>query len=158
MPYFDFSLPKKKEKRTTVKNNLRYKVLEKNVEGVVWIDDKGELTVRVLPDKRYSIHNDSYSCKGKKNIYALRLENRRVVCIIRNAGEYFECNRDIFLPFAVGSIVKGNVVMIGFDKQFVIKDCWTDLNNDDSHLAREYYRDNYDTILNVLKNKILNAT
>lgn len=158
MPYFDFSLPKKKEKKKTVKNNLRYKILEKDIEGVVWIDNKGELTVRVSSDKRYSIHIDSYSCKGKKNIYARRLENRRVIRIIRNVGEYSECNHNIFLPFTVGSIVKGNVVMIGFDKQFVIKDCWTDLNNDDSHLAREYYRDNYDTILNVLENKILNAT
>ena len=153
MPYFDFSLPKKKEKRKTAKNTLRSKILEKNVEGVVWIDDKGELTVRVIPDKRYKIHLDSYSCKGKKNIYARKLENRRVVCIIRNIGEYLECNHDIFLPFAVGNIVKGNVVMIGFDKQFVIKDCWTDLNNDDSHLALEYYRDNYDTIINALENK-----
>lgn len=158
MPYFDFSLPKKKEKGKTSKNTLRSKVLEKNIEGVIWIDDKGELTVHVFPDKRYSIHIDSYSCKGKKNIYARKLENRRVVCIIRNAGEYFECNHDIFLPFAVGSIVKGNVIMVGFDKQFIIKDCWTDLNNDDSHLALEYYRDNYDTIINALKNKTLNAT
>lgn len=158
MPYFDFSLPKKKEKRKTAKNTLRSKILEKNVEGVVWIDDKGELTVRVIPDKRYKIHLDSYSCKGKKNIYTRKLENRRVVCIIRNIGEYLECNHDVFLPFAVGSIVKGNVVMIGFDKQFVIKDYWTDLNNDDSHSALEYYRDNYDTIINALENKTLNAT
>lgn len=158
MPYFDFSLPKKKEKRKTAKNTLRSKILEKNVQGVVWIDDKGELTIKVVPDKRYKIHLDSYSCKGKKNIYARRLENRRVVCIIRNIGEYFECNHDIFLPFAVGSIVSGNIVQIGFNKQFVINKCWTDLNNDDAHFALEYYRDNYDTIITALENKTLNAT
>lgn len=158
MPYFDFSLPKKKEKRKTSKNTLRSKILEKNVQGVVWIDDKGELTIKVIPDKRYKIHLDSYSCKGKKNIYARKLENRRVVCIIRNIGEYFECNHNIFLPFAVGSIVSGNIVQIGFNKQFIINKCWTDLNNDDAHLALEYYRDNYDTIINALENKTLNAT
>lgn len=153
MPYFDFSLPKKKEKRKTVKNTLRSKILEKNVQGVVWIDDKGELTIKVVPDKRYKIHLDSYSCKGKRNIYARRLENRRVVCIIRNVEEYFECNHDIFLPFAVGSIVSGNIVQIGFNQQFVINKCWSDLNNEDAHLALEYYRDNYDTIINALENK-----
>lgn len=158
MPYFDFSLPKKKEKKKTAKNTLRSKVLEKNVQGVVWIDDKGELTIKVIPDKRYKIHFDSYSCKGKKNIYARKLENRRVVCIIRNIGEYFECNHNIFLPFAVGSIVSGDIVQIGFNKQFVINKCWSDLNNDDAHLALEYYRDNYDTIINALENKTLNAT
>lgn len=154
MPYFDFSLPKKKEKRKTAKNTLRSKVLEKNVQGVVWIDDKGELTIKVVPDKRYSIHIDSYSCKGKKNIYARRLENRRVVCIIRNIGEYFECNHNIFLPFAVGSIVSGNIIQIGFNQQFVINKCWTDLNNDDAHSALEYYRNNYDTIITALENKL----
>ena len=153
MPYFDFSLPKKKEKRKTAKNTLRSKILEKNVEGVVWIDDKGELTVHVSPDKCYKIHLDSYSCKGKKNIYARKLENRRVVCIIRNVGEYIECNHDVFLPFAVGGIVSGDIVQIGFNQRFVINKCWTDLNNDDAHLALEYYRNNYDTIINVLENK-----
>lgn len=153
MPYFDFSLPKKKEKRKTAKNTLRSEVLEKNVQGVVWIDGKGELTVKVVPDKRYKIHLDSYSCKGKKNIYARKLENRRVVCIIRSIGEYLECNHDIFLPFAVGSIVSGDIVQIGFNQQFVINKCWSDLNNEDAHLALEYYRDNYDTIINVLENK-----
>lgn len=153
MPYFDFSLPKKKEKRKTSKNTLRSKVLEKNVQGVVWIDDKGELTIKVVPDKRYKIHLDSYSCKGKRNIYARRLENRRVVCIIRNVEEYFECNHDVFLPFAVGSIVSGNIVQIGFSQQFVINKCWSDLNNEDAHLALEYYRNNYDTIINALENK-----
>ena len=153
MPYFDFSLPKKKEKRKTSKNTLRSKILEKNVQGVVWIDDKGELTVKVVPDKRYKIHLDSYSCKGKRNIYARRLENRRVVCIIRNVEEYFECNHDVFLPFAVGSIVSGNIIQIGFNQQFVINKCWSDLNNEDAHLALEYYRDNYDTIINALENK-----
>ena len=153
MPYFDFSLPKKKEKRKTTKNTLRSKILEKNVQGVVWIDDKGELTIKVVPDKRYKIHLDSYSCKGKRNIYARRLENRRVVCIIRNVEEYFECNHDVFLPFAVGSIVSGNIVQIGFNQQFVINKCWSDLNNEDAHLALEYYRDNYDTIINALENK-----
>ena len=153
MPYFDFSLPKKKEKRKTAKNTLRSKILEKNVQGVVWIDDKGELTIKVVPNKRYKIHLDSYSCKGKRNIYARRLENRRVVCIIRNVEEYFECNHDVFLPFAVGSIVSGNIVQIGFNQQFVINKCWSDLNNEDAHLALEYYRDNYDTIINALENK-----
>lgn len=153
MPYFDFSLPKKKEKRKTAKNTLRSKILEKNVQGVVWIDDKGELTIKVVPNKRYKIHLDSYSCKGKRNIYARRLENRRVVCIIRNIEEYFECNHDVFLPFAVGSIVSGNIVQIGFNQQFVINKCWSDLNNEDAHLALEYYRDNYDTIINALENK-----
>lgn len=153
MPYFDFSLPKKKEKRKTSKNTLRSKILEKNVQGVVWIDDKGELTIKVVPDKRYKIHLDSYSCKGKRNIYARRLENRRVVCIIRNVEEYFECNHDVFLPFAVGSIVSGNIIQIGFNQQFVINKCWSDLNNEDAHLALEYYRDNYDAIINALENK-----
>lgn len=158
MPYFDFSLPKKKEKRKTSKNTLRSKILEKNVTGVVWINIKGEFNVKILPDKYYPIHTDSYSCKGKRNIYTRRLENRRVVCIIRNIGECLECDTDIFVPFAVGSIVSGNIVQIGFDKQFVINKCWTDLNNDDAHFALEYYRDNYDTIITALENKTLNAT
>lgn len=159
MPTFDFSLPKKKTKeRKTSHNTNKYEVVTKNIIGVVWIDEFSNYTVKVSDAYRYEIHPDCYSCKGKDRIYLRKLDDNRRICIIRNADAYSDCNRNCYLPFAPGCIVSGDIVVKGFTKQFYIRKCWIELDNDDAHAALVYYRKNYNTIQSVLENSKLNES
>lgn len=159
MPSFNFSLPKKENKaRKTSNHTNRCEVVEKNIVGVVWIDEFANFTVRVCKNFIFDIHPDCYSCKGKEKIYALKLDDNRRCCIIRNIDECFECNSNLYLPFAPGCVVSGDIVINGFTKQFYIKKCWVELENDDAHTALVYYRNNYNTICSILENNKINGT
>lgn len=159
MPYFDFSLPKKKTKERKTSNHIsRREVIEKNIIGVVWIDKNAKFTVKIDGKFVYDVHSNSYSCKGKNKIYARKLDENRRVCVIRNVGDYSECNHNCYLPFAPGCIVSGDIVINGFNKQFLIKKSWIELDNDDAHAALVYYRKNYNSICSVLENNKLNES
>lgn len=157
MPTFDFSISKKKTKnRKTSKNTKQYEVIKKGITGVVWIDKNSNYVVKLDNNHRYNIHPDCYSCKDKEKIYSRKLDNNRRVCIIRNSNEYYNCNINCYLPFAPGCIVIGNIVAIGFATYFYINKCYVDFNNDDSHDALMYYRQNYNEIINNIRNNKLN--
>lgn len=159
MPTFDFSLPKKKAKaRKTSNYTKQFEVIEKNIIGVVWIDKSAKFTVKVANQFNYEIHADCYSCKGKDKIYPCKLDDNRRVCIIRNVDNYSDCNQNCYLPFAPGCVVSGDIVVKGFTKQFYIRKCWIELDNDDAHAALVYYRKNYNIIQSVLENSKLNES
>lgn len=159
MPTFNFSLPKKKAKERKTSNNSKiFEVIEKNVIGIVWCDEFANFTVRVCKNSIYDIHSDCYSCKGKERIYSRNLDKNQRVCIIRNSDDYSACNPNCYLPFAPGCVVSGNIIINGFTKQFYIKKCWIELNNDDAHDALVYYRNNYNTICSILENNKLNES
>lgn len=150
MPTFDFSIPKKKTKnRKKAKGPKLYKVIEQNVTGIVWINKNAEFTVKVNSANSYEIHKDCYSCKGKDKIYTRHLDNNHRVCVIRNPDCRTECNTDCYLPFAPGCVVSGDIVINGFVKQFYIKKCWTELENNDAISALNYYKENYNVIIKV---------
>ena len=156
MPTFNFSINKKKiEKKETSNDNVKHQIVRKDVIGVVWINEKANYFVKnnaIL----YPIHLDCYSCKNKDRIYTRKLHNYRRIYIIRNVNEYNECNLNLFLPFAPGCIVSGDIVSNNNIKYFYIKKCWLDYDNDESHLAIEFYRNNYDTIVSIIDNMDLN--
>ena len=159
MPYFDFSLLKKKAKERNISNRVkRFEVIEKNINGIVWCDEFANFTVRVCKSFIYDIHPDCYSCKGKNKVYARKLDDNRRCCIIRNIDEYIECNSNCYLPFAAGCVVSGDIVINGFAKQFYIRKCWVELDNDDAHAALVYYRKNYNAIMSIIENKKLNES
>lgn len=159
MPTFNFSLPKKKIKERKTNNNIgKYEIIEKNIIGIVWINESAKFIIKVDNDKCYEIHPDCYSCKGKKKIYSRQLDENRRICIIRNIDDYPECNPNCYLPFAPGCIVSGNIIINGFIKQFYIKNCWTETENDNAHAALVYYRQIYNNIRNIIENNKLNET
>lgn len=158
MPTFNFSLPKKETKGRKASNHSnRFEVIEKNIVGIVWINKSAVYTVKVDNNINYEIHPKCYCCKGKDRVYACKLDDRRRVCIIRNVNDYKECNHNHYLPFAPGCVVSGDIVINGFIKQFYIKKCWIELENDNAHNALMYYRQNYDTICSAFENNKLNA-
>ena len=159
MPTFNFSLPKKETKARKTSNHIKqHEVIEKNIIGIVWIDEFANFTVRVRKNFIYNIHPDCYSCKGKVQVYARNLDKNRRICVIRNIGDYPDCNPNCYLPFAPGCVVSGDIIINGFTKQFYIKKCWVELENDDAHAALVYYRNNYNAIRSILENNKLNES
>ncbi len=153
MPSFDFSLVKKESNNRKTSNNInKYEVVEKNVMGVVHIDINANYYVKIN-NRYYNINSECYSCKGKNMIYAQGYDDKHRVCIIRSPGEYTECNHNLYLPFAPGCIVSGDIIKQNGTKVFLIKKVWTDLLDNDSHEALNFYREHYKEINQIIKKK-----
>lgn len=160
MPSFDFSLVKKEvNKRKTSNNTNKYEVVEKNVVGIVWIDINANYYIKI-GNKFYNINADCYSCKGRDIVYAQGFDDKRRVCIIRNPGEYIECNHNLYLPFAPGCIVSGDIIINHplTSKIFNIKKIWIELNNNDAHEALAFYKEHYKEINAIILKRKLNET
>lgn len=158
MPTFSFSFSKKKEKQAS-KNNNRNKVILKNIRGVVWINVNAEYTVVILKDKtEYPIHHSCYSCKGQFRIYRQGVNDKSRFCYIRLQDKCTEQNTNYWLPFAPGCVVCGNLVQdnITYKKVFVIKECWTELNNEEANKAFNYYKKHMKEINDLIKTHALN--
>lgn len=160
MPSFDFSLVKKESNKRKTSNNIKkYEVVEKDVVGIVWIDINANYYVKIN-DKRYNIDTECYSCKGKDKVYAQGIDDKRRICIIRNIDEYVECNPNLYLPFAPGCIVSGNIIINRFSnsKVFYIKKTWINLDNDDAHEALAFYKEHYKEINAIILKRRFNET
>ena len=160
MPSFNFSFTQKKvSKRKTSNDNDKYEVVEKNIIGVVFIDINANYYVKVN-SSHYNIDNDCYSCKGEDRVYVQGYDDKHRVCIIRNVDEYFECNPNLYLPFAPGCVVSGNIVINRYSKAkvFYIKKVWIDLDNDDSHEALLFYKEHYKEINAIIVKRRCNGT
>lgn len=160
MPSFDFSLVKKESNKRKTSNNInKYDVVEKNVIGVVHIDINANYYVKIN-DRYYNINSECYSCKGKNMIYAQGYDDKRRICIIHSPGEYTECNHNLYLPFAPGCIVSGDIIINHplTAKIFNIKKVWIDFNNDDAHEALAFYKEHYKEINAIILKRRFNET
>lgn len=160
MPTFNFSFIKKDyNKRKANKNNKEYEVLRQNVIGVVNVTINAIHQVSV-DGNIYNIKHSCYSCKGKDVVYRIGHNEFRPLQYIRFKGEYKELDNLCWLPFAVGCIVKGNIVrntIFNIDL-FDIKKVWLDYDNEEAHNALKFYREHLNEINDVIKTKKLNAT
>lgn len=140
MPSFDFNFAPKKSKRKTAKSNSGTEIIESNVIGCVWVDCNGSYTVKVN-DTHYKISKDSYNCKGKQVIYRHGEGDRARFAFVRAIDNMWS-SHNIWLPFTVGSIVKGNIVVVHpFNfTYFVIKRIGVGYKNEHTKAALEYYR------------------
>lgn len=154
MPSFNFSLVQKEKKRKTSNYIRQSEIIEKNVTGVVWINSLAEYSVHTDSVTFYFIHKDSYSCKGKKLIYRQGLDYKGRTCIVRNPDDILnDCDNSHYLPFAPGCCVSGDIVKQNGIKVFLIKKVWTDLLDNDSHEALNFYRERYKEINQIIKKK-----
>lgn len=154
MPTFNFSLPKKKDgKRTTVKNSSRSEVILKGVKGIVWCDKNAEYSVDIGDGFTYPIHRSCFSCKGHARIYRRGVPFKDRYVYIRSIGEYYECNINHYLPFAPGCVVLGDLVKTPLNASplFIIKDCWVELDNKESHDAVMFYKKYIDEINEIIR-------
>ena len=160
MPSFNFSIVKNESnKRKTYNNTKKYEVVKKDVIGVVWIDINANYYIKVN-NKFYNINSECYSCKGKDMIYAQGYDDKNRICIIRNPEKCTECNHNLYLPFAPGCIVSGDIIINNplTDKIFNIKKVWIDINNDDAHEALAFYKEHYKEINAIILKRRFDET
>lgn len=129
MPFFDFSSPIVK-KKTTVKPKIKrsWTVLEKNVKGVVDINEDLLYVAITDNDKHILIHKDCYKCKAHKVIYSRILWGEHKERLIIHRVDNLCGNNTPYLPFAVGCIVIGDIICATdtMRSYFNIKKCYVD--------------------------------
>ena len=115
-----------KPKQTRSPSTISYTIIESKVEGVVKILE--DMTFRVeYKGKLYKITQESYNTKGKKILYARKLDcyGHRIK-IIRDADNRAYVDTKHYVPFAAGLIAKGRIVKLPFSGElFHIVSCYS---------------------------------
>lgn len=156
MPTFDFSISKRKEVKSKKSyNTSESSIIEQLVRGVVCITLDACYKVKV-DDIYYSIMSKNFSCKGVSKVYRQLLDkNKQRVLYVRLDDNKCELGHNLYLPFAPGCIVIGNILEHRLTKTrvFNIKKVLIDYDDIESQKAIKFYRDNYDIIQEKLISK-----
>ena len=114
-----------KAKQARSPSTISYTIIESKVEGVVKILE--DMTFRVeYKGKLYKITQESYNTKGKKILYARKLDcyGHRIK-IIRDMDNRAYVDTKHYVPFAAGLIAKGRIVKLPFSSElFHIVSCY----------------------------------
>lgn len=123
---FNFNVSLKPKRATRSPSNISYIVIESKVEGLIKLLE--DMTFRVeYKGKLYKITQESYDTKGKKILYARRLDeyNHRIK-IIRDTDNRAYVDTKHYVPFAAGLIAKGRIVKLPFSSElFHIVSCYS---------------------------------
>lgn len=123
---FNFNISIKPKRQTRSPSNVSYTVIEAKVEGLIKILE--DMTFRVeYKGKLYKITQESYNTKGKKILYARKLDcyGHRIK-IIRNIDNRAYVDTRHYVPFAAGLIAKGRIVKLPFSGElFHIVSCYS---------------------------------
>ena len=123
---FNISLKPKRANKSPAKPSISYVVIESKVEGLVKLLE--DMTFRVeYKGKLYKITSESYETKGKKILYARRLDNYgHRIKIIRDTDNRAHVDTKHYVPFAAGLIAKGRIVKLPFSSElFHIVSCYS---------------------------------
>lgn len=160
MPTFGFSFAKKEvNKREKVNNSGKYEIIERKVTGVVFINLDASYYIK-CGDKDYDITPESYTCKGKTTVYRRGYDDKVNLRYIRTLDSCVELNPLHWIPFSVGCVTIGNIVVNNITKRkyFDIKSVDVDYTNNISIEAHSFYREHYKEINDNLKNKWLDES
>lgn len=123
---FNFNISIKPKRQTRSPSNVSYTVIEAKVEGLIKILE--DMTFRVeYKGKLYKITQESYNTKGKKILYARKLDcyGHRIK-IIRDIDNRAYVDTKHYVPFAAGLIAKGRIVKLPFSGElFHIVSCYS---------------------------------
>ena len=123
---FNFNISIKPKRQTRSPSSVSYTVIEAKVEGLIKILE--DMTFRVeYKGKLYKITQESYNTKGKKILYARKLDcyGHRIK-IIRDMDNRAYVNTKHYVPFAAGLIAKGRIVKLPFSGElFHIVSCYS---------------------------------
>ena len=122
---FNFNISIKPKRQTRSPSNISYTVIESKVEGLIKLLE--DMTFRVeYKGKLYKITQESYNTKGKKVLYARKLDcyGHRIK-IIRDTNNRAYVDTKHYVPFAAGLIAKGRIVKLPFSSElFHIVSCY----------------------------------
>lgn len=122
---FNFNISIKPKRQTRSPSNISYSVIESKAEGIIKILE--DLTFRVeYKGKLYKITQESYNTKGKRVLYARRLDKyHHRIKIIRDTNNREAVDTKYYVPFAAGLIAKGRIVKLPFSSElFHIVSCY----------------------------------
>ena len=122
---FNFNLSAKPKKQTR-SPSISYAVIESKIEGLVKLLE--DMTFRVeYKGKLYKITAESYETKGKKVLYARRLDKYgHRIKIIRDQDSRSHVDSRWYVPFAAGLIAKGRLVKLPLSGElFHIVSCYS---------------------------------
>lgn len=123
---FNFNISIKPKRQTRSPSSVSYTVIEAKVEGLIKILE--DMTFRVeYKGKLYKITQESYNTKGKKILYARKLDcyGHRIK-IIRDMDNRAYVDTKYYVPFAAGLIAKGRIVKLPFSGElFHIVSCYS---------------------------------
>ena len=123
---FNFNISIKPKRQTRSPSSVSYTVIEAKVEGLIKILE--DMTFRVeYKGKLYKITQESYNTKGKKILYARKLDcyGHRIK-IIRDMDNRAYADTKHYVPFAAGLIAKGRIVKLPFSGElFHIVSCYS---------------------------------
>lgn len=123
---FNFNVSLKPKSKTRSPSKISYTVIEPKVEGLVKLLQ--DMTFRVeYNGKLYKITNESYETRGKRILYARRLDcyGHRIK-IIRDNDNRAAVDTKHYVPFAAGLIAKGRIVKLPFSSElFHIVSCYS---------------------------------
>ena len=114
-----------KPKKQTRSPSISYVVIESKAEGLIKLLE--DLTFRVeYKGKLYKITAESYETKGKKVLYARRLDKYgHRIKIIRDSDNRAHVDSRHYVPFAAGLIAKGRIVKLPLSGElFHIVSCY----------------------------------
>lgn len=157
MPYFNFNSSKTIKKRNTNKDktSAEWLIVDKAVNAVVDINDDLLYLAVFENGTQYLIHKDSYKCKNKQTIYSqLLIGEYKQRLIIHRIPTYCIEHRP-YLPFAVGTCIKGDVVINTktLKKYFKITKCFIDNSNEFANNITKAFREIYNK---ELEERIIN--
>ena len=115
-----------KPKKQTRSPSISYVVIESKAEGLIKLLE--DLTFRVeYKGKLYKITQESYNTKGKKILYARKLDKYgHRIKIIRDMDNRAYVDTKHYVPFAAGLIAKGRIVKLPFSGElFHIVSCYS---------------------------------
>ena len=98
-------------------------IIQSNIRGIV-IEENGTIKVKI-DDNIYDITEDSYDCKGKKEVWYKNIRDKhgKYICIIRAIDDR-KAMDERFIPFRVGLPCTGDLIKESFNKpKFRIKKC-----------------------------------
>lgn len=149
MAYFNFKLPKKKDRKRVTK-----RIGNKNVKGIIHISINGNYHVVDDNGVTYNINSSNFSCKNKEKIYRQGMFDKNNFCYIRSIDNRHEKDKNFWIPFGIGCVVVGDVI---FDENdiptFDIKECNSDYNSEQSKEAIRFYKEHLIEINNAIRKR-----
>lgn len=157
MSDFKFNFSKfGKPKVKTSRDLPRREVIQQNIIGVIGINLDATYYVDINGQK-YTLTLESYDLKGKNVYYARVLQKNKTLEIIKLTKQVR--NNKQYLPFAVGSIVKGSIYKIlgmerfNIKKVLELKEVPEDTINyfkTQTIKHKRFFKDNYEEILQCM--------
>lgn len=143
MPVFNFSSIKQTKERKRISSDIE--IIEHNIEGIVCIRLDGKFYINYNKEL-YKIYPECYNCKDKGTIYSLQINNNRRLQYIRSENKQ-ELSHKVFLPFAPGCVIKGNLIKDKNNIYVKIKKVFIDNDIDLAKHEWQFYKINYEQIM-----------